>query len=130
VPLDFAYDAPDHWTTELESEPNSFRNSDFCVIRKENFFVRALLEISLVGLSNTMRFGMWVSLSERNFDRMVELWEDPAIVNEPAYFGWLSNSIDFYPSTLNLKTKVKSRDVSARPYIELEPTDHPLAMEQ
>ena len=35
-----------------------------------------------------------------------------------------------YPSTENLKTRVHLRDDGARPYIELEPTDHPLAVEQ
>jgi hypothetical protein len=29
-----------------------------------------------------------------------------------------------------LKTKVHLRDKGIRPYIELEPTDHPLAIEQ
>ncbi len=33
-------------------------------------------------------------------------------------------------TTLNLKTHVHSRPVGERPYVELEPTDHPLAVEQ
>jgi hypothetical protein len=32
--------------------------------------------------------------------------------------------------TVNLKTKVHLRDDGLRPWIELEPTDHPLAVEQ
>ena len=35
-----------------------------------------------------------------------------------------------YPDTLLLKTHVHLRGVNARPLIELEPTDHPLAVEQ
>jgi hypothetical protein len=35
-----------------------------------------------------------------------------------------------YPDTVNLKTMVHSREVGRRPFIELEPTDHPLAVEQ
>jgi hypothetical protein len=31
---------------------------------------------------------------------------------------------------LNLKTHVHARPVGQRPFIELEPTDHPLAVEQ
>jgi len=41
-----------------------------------------------------------------------------------------SHSIPSYPETINLKTAVHSRDVGLRPYIELEATDHPLALEQ
>lgn len=130
VPLDYSYDAPDYWTQELKSDPDSFHNSDFCVVRREYFFIRGLIEIPIIGHSDAFRYGVWVSLSENNFQRMVDLWEEPAIVSEPPYFGWLSNSIDLYPETCNLKTSVKSRDVGDRPYIELEPNDHPLAVEQ
>ena len=36
----------------------------------------------------------------------------------------------FVPSTENLKTRVHLRDDGVRPYIELEPTNHPLAIAQ
>lgn len=36
-----------------------------------------------------------------------------------------------YPTTtLNLKTYLHTRPVGERPFVELEPTDHPLAVEQ
>jgi hypothetical protein len=34
------------------------------------------------------------------------------------------------PETMNLKTRAHLRDHGLRPLIELEPTDHPLALEQ
>jgi hypothetical protein len=61
---------------------------------------------------------------------MIQLWHDPKIVDEPPYFGWLSNKLPGYPNTLNLKTTVQSKNVNWRPYIRLEPTEHPLAVEQ
>ncbi|WSL64188.1 DUF2199 domain-containing protein [Kitasatospora herbaricolor] len=71
------------------------------------------------------------SLSEPNFARTHDLWEDPAREQEPPYFGWLSTELPVYAeSTLNLKTHVRTRAVGRRPLIELEPTDHPLAVEQ
>lgn len=45
-------------------------------------------------------------------------------------FGWLSTELPIYPDTINLKTNVHMRAVGIRPLIELEPTNHPLAMEQ
>jgi hypothetical protein len=51
-------------------------------------------------------------------------------MSEPSYFGWLCNSIPAYPETLHLKTAVHAREVGLRPLIELEATDHPLAIEQ
>jgi hypothetical protein len=35
-----------------------------------------------------------------------------------------------YSDTFNLRTRVHLRDDGLRPFIELEPTDHPLAIEQ
>lgn len=72
-----------------------------------------------------------MSLSEANFTRTVEEWningrEDRL---EPM-FGWLATSLPCYPETINLKTMVHTRRIEIRPYIELEPTDHPLAVEQ
>jgi hypothetical protein len=74
--------------------------------------------------------GVWVSLSEANFERMSELWETLGRENEPAYFSWLSTSVPCYPDTLNLKAHVHNRPLGERPLVELEPTEHPLAVEQ
>ena len=61
---------------------------------------------------------------------MVELWDDPKIVEEPPYFGWLSNNIPIYRTTLNLKLRLHPKDMKDRPYFELEESNHPLALEQ
>lgn len=37
---------------------------------------------------------------------------------------------DLCPSTINLKTNVHTRPIGERPLVELEPTEHPLAVEQ
>ena len=83
--------------------PDCFINDDFCVVRQEHFFVRSLIEIPILGRDEPFRWGVWGSLSKRNFDRVVDLWNDPKLLDEPAYFSWLSNSIEGYPQTLNLK---------------------------
>jgi hypothetical protein len=73
---------------------------------------------------------VWVSLSRDSFGRMMDDWEKPGRESGPSYFGWLSNAISGYPSTINLKTHVHTRPIGRSPAIELEPTDHPLAVEQ
>lgn len=52
--------------------------------------------------------------------------------SEPPYFGWLCTALPLYPSTLhlNLKTHVHTRPLGQRPFVELELTDQPLAVEQ
>ena len=61
---------------------------------------------------------------------VVELWNDPKIVEEPPYFERLSNNIPICPSALDLKLRLRSKDVKDRPFFEFEQTDHPLVVEQ
>jgi hypothetical protein len=60
--------------------------------------------------------------------RACELWGSGR-ENEPPYFGWLSTPVPGYPDTVNLKTRAHS-SLGNRPFIELESTNHPLAVEQ
>nr|WP_052948846.1 DUF2199 domain-containing protein [Mesobacillus campisalis] len=72
-----------------------------------------------------------VSLSEANFNKTIENWDIEGREEElEPMFGWLSTSIPCYPETINLKTMVHTRPLGVTPYIELEPTEHPLALEQ
>lgn len=131
-PLAWLIDAPVSWTVipEKERKLRGRINSDRCIIDDQYFFIRGLVEIPVRGSGELFAWGVWVSLSKTNFDRATELWNDPRRIEEPSYFGWLNNSLPGYPETLNLKTAVHSRAVGQKPYIELEPTDHPLSVEQ
>ncbi|MFE3991663.1 DUF2199 domain-containing protein [Streptomyces goshikiensis] len=69
-------------------------------------------------------------MSRENFARAADRWDTPGREAEEPYFGWLSTDLSLYiPSTINLKTRVHTRPVGQRPLVELEPTDHPLAVE-
>lgn len=104
--------------------------SDTCVVDHEHFFVRGCLEIPVDGERGRFIWGVWVSLSKGHFDDFVACLNAPKRSHIGPFFGWLSAELPLYPSTENLKTRVHLRDDGIRPYIELEPTDHPLAIEQ
>lgn len=130
-PLSFAAPAPDFWLPAMADDAGCLLDADLCVIGGEQFFVRGLIEIPVWGTGKVFTYSMWVSLSRENFTRAVDVWEQPGRETEPPYFGWLSNTIAGYePTTLNLRTNVHTRPVGEPPYIELEPTGHPLAVEQ
>jgi hypothetical protein len=103
---------------------------DLCIIAQEHFFVRGHLELPIQGTKETFVFSIWVSLSATNFARTRALWDKAERAQEPPYFGWFSTSLPGYPETLNLKTLAYTRAVGLVPWIELEPTNHPLALEQ
>ncbi|MFE9636555.1 DUF2199 domain-containing protein [Streptomyces sp. NPDC006463] len=123
--------APDVWSPSFESDPDSMLSSDQCVIKGQHFFIRGLIEIPVIGSQDVFSWGAWVSLSRDNFARALEGWNTEGREAEKPYFGWLSTELALYSeSTTNLKTNAHTRPVGKRPFIELEPTDHPLAVEQ
>jgi hypothetical protein len=132
LPMSFGADAP-YWYEVIAPEERSRRaelGSDQCIIDNQHYFVRGCLQIPILDGVGPFIWGVWVSLSEKSFERMRQLWETPGREGEPPYFGWFSTSLPSYPETLNLKTTLHTRPVGQRPLIELEPTDHPLAVEQ
>lgn len=132
LPLDFACRTPDHWfqIPEAERENRAKLSSDVCIIDDKDFFVRGCLEIPIIGQEDCFNWGVWVSVSRESFMRIHELWDSPDVQDEPPKFGWLCNNISVYPTTLSLKTNLYLRAGNRRPSIQLEPTDHPLAVEQ
>jgi hypothetical protein len=132
LPMSFGADAP-YLYDVIAPEERSWRAeicSDQCIIDNQHYFVRGCLEIPVLDGPGPFVLGVWVSLSEKSFERMSELWETPGRESEPPYFGWFCTSLPGYPETINLKTNVFTRPVGQRPLIVLEPTDHPLAVEQ
>jgi hypothetical protein len=132
LPMHYGVSAPALWFTipEDERERRCLLSSDQCIIDDRHFFVVGNLELSVASVESPFSWDVWVSLSDRNFARVCELWGQAGRESEPPYFGWLSTSLTGYPDTLSLKTNVHTRAEGRRPRIELEPTDHPLAVEQ
>ncbi|WUH91895.1 DUF2199 domain-containing protein [Streptomyces sp. NBC_00433] len=131
LPMGYSTMAPDVWEPRFEDDPDSMLSPDQCVIRGRHFFIRGLIEIPVIGSEDVFSWGVWVSLSKDNFARALEVWNTVGREAERPYFGWLSTELALYSeSTTDLKTNAHTRPVGSRPFIELEPTDHPLAVEQ
>jgi hypothetical protein len=124
APLSY-YDIP-----EDERAQRCNLGSDECVIDEKHFFVRGCLEIPVVGESEPFTWGVWVSLSEASFTEWVKHFGDARRSHIGPFFGWLNAWLKPYPDTMSLKTHLHLRDNGIRPLVELEPTDHPLAIEQ
>jgi hypothetical protein len=132
LPLHYGAAAPAvyYMIPEAERAERTLLSSDQCVIDDEYFFVVGNIDIPIIGHDEMFSWDVWVSLSRENFTRAYKLWTTPGRESEPPYFGWLSTALPGYPDTLSLKTNVHTREVGRRPFVELEPTDHPLAVEQ
>jgi hypothetical protein len=130
--MNYGASAPTIWFTipEDEREERVLLSSDLCLIDGKHGFLLGNLEIPVLDSDQIFSWDVWVSLSLPNFKRAYQLWEQSGRESEPPYFGWLSTSLPGYPETLHLKTNVHTREVGRRPRVELDPTDHPLAVEQ
>ncbi len=128
----FGVDAPLYYYSipERERASRCSLGTDDCVIDEKWFFVRGCIEIHVHGESESFSWGVWVSLSKPSFLEFLRVYEQPKRSHVGPFFGWLSAALPLYPTTENLKTRLHLRDNLIRPYIELEPTDHPLAIEQ
>jgi len=132
LPMSFGANAPAIWLSMSEAERTSRGEltSDQCVVDDKHFFVLGRILLPVVDGPSPFAWLAWVSLSEKNFLRSCELWESEGREVEPPYFGWLQSALPYEPTTLSLKTSVQTMPVGERPNIILEPSDHPLSIEQ
>lgn len=136
--FDLACDNPEFWQGDREKKPNSgarFSNTilteDFCILEGEHFFVRSVLNMPIIGRAGReFGYGIWVTLSKKNFDLYLDTFDAGEQGHLGPWFGWFSNRLKGYPDTLNLKCQVHPKDGRQRPSVELESTEHPLAVEQ
>lgn len=131
IPLCFGIEAP--WRALVPENEFAKRvdlTPDQCVVDEKTFFIRGHIEIPIHGYPESLAFSVWSSLSERSFLHMCERWESPDRASDPPYFGWLSSPIKVYPSTLHLKLSVQSRPPGLTPLFTVEPTQHPLSLDQ
>jgi len=130
LPFSYAVAAPVYWREEFADDPKSMLSDEQCIIQAEHFFVRARIVIPVLDADADFDWCVWVSLSRNNFARSLDLWTTVGRESEPAYFEWLSTDLPYEPTTVSLKTHVHTQPVGQRPLVELEHTNHPLAVEQ
>jgi hypothetical protein len=130
---DIGADEPDPWW-DIPEEERARRvtlTPDTCIIAHDDqtdYFIRGVIEIPLLDYPRRFGFGVWVSQKRENFLAYCEQPDTDAI---GPFFGWLMTRLACYPeNTLSLKTMAHFRTGGLRPTIELEHTDHPLAVDQ
>ncbi|MBN9267578.1 MAG: DUF2199 domain-containing protein [Hyphomicrobium sp.] len=93
-------------------------------------YVRCVLILPIIDADEPLEWGVWSTLSEENFKRYRQTFGDNDQSKLGDMFGWFSSHCPGYPETAGLKCNVIARDGKQRPLIRLEPTDHPLAIDQ
>jgi len=124
----FAFNAPWYYQQLPDQERTQAElTTDTCIITHSGSterFIRVVLEIPIHGVSDPFLWGVWVSLSEQNYQHYLETWWEPDA--NTCFFGWFANRLPCYPDTLGLKSMVHLRPDGNRPYLDLERNGHPL----
>jgi len=130
LPLDWSVDKPYYFENMPEDEVRIARlGTDLANVGEKHFFIRGVIEIPIIGFADALNYGVWTSLSQKNYAWVYDHWDDRNLHQHPPMFSWLDTQIANYPPTVSLKTNLHLRN-KLRPAVELEPTDHPLAVEQ
>jgi hypothetical protein len=132
-PTAYGADAPIYWYG-LEEPERSRRfdlGTDTAVLDDGHFFIRGQIELPILGKKDPFAWSVWITMGRDSFALAMRYWDVPGRENilEPVV-GFISTALPVYPDTVNLKGRIHTRPVGTRPSIELEPTDHPLAVEQ
>lgn len=130
---DIAYESPAsyHALCESDREARGRLSSDFCSV-DDDCFIRAVCRVPVRDSDHAFGWGVWVSLSQENFRRYIDSYDDADQSKLGPMFGWFSNKLPDYPDTLSLQTTVVPQDGNQRPlvYINDAHADHPLFIEQ
>lgn len=109
-------------------------SDDLCTITREDgtdYFIRGVLEIPIHGVEEPFVWGVWVSLSEKSFERYFDTYDEP--VEGDGFFGWVCNDISAYPFGQSRPADVAVQLGGQRPLIILHrsnPETDPLAIDQ
>ena len=132
----FAFPAPDPYASLSDEQKASMAtlSSDFCTINHAegtDRFVRAVLEVPIHGVDDPFLWGVWVSLSEKSFNRYRETYDEP--VAGEGFFGWVCNRIGLYPYDKSRPSDVRVQTGGQRPKVILhrgDPEDDQLVVDQ
>ena len=106
-------------------------SDDFCVINhpeQTDRFVRAVMNIKTDNPEEDLVYGLWVSLSEKNFNEYKEHFKNQT--QEKTYFGIICNQIaDYEESTIGLQINVSTRLGDLRPELIPHKSEHKLVSE-
>jgi hypothetical protein len=133
LPISYGCDEPASYNSlPLEDRPTrAVLTPSQCIIDNQKYFIRGLVEIPILGLSEPFLWGVWASVWKKDFEETDKHWhiQGREKLIGP-YKGRLNNSLSEYPDTLNLKCTIQVGPVGERPLFYIDEADHPLAIEQ
>ena len=105
-------------------------SSDLCIIEGKRFFIRALLPLLVKPQEYPYYIGLWVEVSQANFERVYQLWDSEDQICEPPFSAQIANEIPGMDGSLGLRAELRLTGPATRPKIFLQVSQHQLYFEQ
>jgi hypothetical protein len=116
------------YLTNFSKDDGRIRNADDT---ERRHFLRVLLSVPIHGEEHDVAWGLWVEVSDADWERAYDLWDDPKQGDEPPFPARLANALRGYEGTVGLPGRVRLTSPTTAPLFEFDPeVDHPLAREQ
>ena len=121
--------------SETDRQGLAQANEDLCVIAEKQppgmrFFVRGLLDVAVHDLHRFVAWGIWVELEGADYQRVLDLWDDPNQVDQPPMKARLANQIPRYENTIGQPVRFHLTGPKTRPKISIPLESlHPFARE-
>jgi len=126
-------DAPASWQA-LSPDERRFGTltADWCRIGRAGLFVRGCLVLRIRGggAGDVFTWLVWVRVSAADFRRATSLWRRLARWGHLPLPGTLDDDLPYTPPTRGLPVRAHYGGAGMRPLVVVEPSSHPLAVEQ
>lgn len=100
------------------------------MVNEKNVFHRGTPTIPIIDHNENLIFNVWTTISEENFRKRMDLWEDANRTRQDPYFGWLQTTVPTYGDTLNIKTITTEQKIGLIPKIKSIEVGHRLTIDQ
>jgi len=100
--------------------------------RQARFFLRGVIVIPVRGETHRDGFGwgVWAEVSEYDFERVIETWNNENRASEPPVRGRLANELRTFAGSLGLAVQLRLQAPGTAPEIDILAKDHALGAKQ
>ncbi|TYC53227.1 DUF2199 domain-containing protein [Marinobacter sp. BW6] len=105
-------------------------NDDIYILDDNRFFLRCTIPLPVRGGTERYSIGAWAELTQDQFQKVWDLWEEEDLTTEPPMEAKLANTIPLTDHSLNCSVQIRLIGASTRPEIFIADTHCSLYEEQ
>ena len=130
--IELIFRKPDFIASLSESEiKNNCRYSDDVFTYKtDKFYIRCILPIPVHEKDDDYCLGVWVKVTQEDFEHIYNIWEIKDQTNELPIVGLLANDVPLTKNTLNAEIKIQLIGDKSRPIVTITDQSCSLKKEQ